>query len=302
MKQHIVCIGECMMELQLHNLKSHGFAFGGDTYNTAFAIKQCALSNSRVSFLSALGNDEFSQQMLEAWQLQGIDTQYISISSDRLPGLYISKTDPSGERSFNYWRNESAARDLFQSDRFPTMLQILTAPECLYFSGVSLAIMSEANRKCLLNYAKLWAESGCQVIFDSNYREQLWSSIDEARQWIDAAWEVASIGLPTLTDEQQLFGIDSAEKSIAKLRAAGVTAGAVKLGEDGCLAFDPECSFSISAPDTIKVVDTTGAGDAFNGAFIASYFENGNSEMAGMAGVSRASDTIQHFGALPVPA
>lgn len=301
MRKYIVCVGECMMELQFHNMQNMDLAYGGDVYNTAFAIKQCDLSDSKVSFLSALGDDEFSQQMLEAWQQQGIDTEQVSISAGGLPGLYMVKTDATGERSFNYWRNESAARDLFQSSGLPPILKTLAVPSCLYFSGISLAIMNIANRKCLLHYAKSWAESGCVVIFDPNFRKQLWPSIEEARHWIDAAWEVSDIGLPTLVDEQLLFGIDSAEESIAKLRRAGVTAGAVKLGADGCMAFDANSSSAVSDSTPVKVIDTTGAGDAFNGAFIASYLEHENSEMAARAGVRRASQTVQTIGALPTP-
>ena len=308
MSKHITCIGECMLEAQFtdlenKNLAGNSLAFGGDVYNTAFAIQQCGVTDNRVSFLSAIGDDEFSHQMLRSWQQQGIDTEHVSILASKQAGLYIVKTDDAGERTFTYWRNESAARELFQSSQFPTLLETMAAPNCLYFSGISLAIMSEANRERLFHFAKKWAESGCVVAFDSNYRPPLWSSIDEARHWVDAAWEVTTIGLPTLNDDQQLFGIESAAQSIEKLCSLGVALGAVKLGKAGCMAFDGNNSigFTVPAPkiDVSKTIDTTGAGDAFNGAFIASYLEHKDCEAASKSGVDRAAQAVQHFGAIP---
>jgi len=313
MSKHIICIGECMLEVQCtdlasidlanKNLAGNSLAFGGDVYNTAFAIQQCGATDNRVSFLSAVGDDEFSQQMLRSWQQQSLDTEHVSILASKQTGLYIVKTDDAGERSFTYWRNESAARELFRSSQFPTLLETMAAPNCLYFSGISLAIMSETNRERLLHFAKKWAKTGCVVAFDPNYRPPLWSSIDEARQWVDAAWEVTTIGLPTLNDDQQLFGIESAAQSIEKLCSLGVALGAVKLGKAGCMAFDGNNSigFKVPAPkiDVSKTIDTTGAGDAFNGAFIASYLQHKDCEAASKTGVNRAAEAVQHFGAIP---
>lgn len=301
MSIQVLCIGECMMELQFHNPNSQGLAYGGDAYNTAYAIKQCSTTDSSVNFVSALGDDDFSQDMIKGWRSQGIATEHVEITKNRLPGLYISKTDDSGERTFSYWRQESAARDFFQSERFQRFLERVDIPQYLYFSGISLAIMSPANRECFLHQTALWRESGCQLVFDSNFREKLWSSINDAKYWIEAAWKVTHIGLPTLVDEQMLFGVESPEQAIEKLRNFGVFAGAVKLGKAGCIAFERTIpSIAIDAP-TVKSIDTTGAGDAFNGAFLGNYIANGNCEQAARAGVVYASETVQRFGAIPQP-
>ena len=108
MSKKIAVIGECMIELSEKGAAVNR-GFGGDTLNTSVYIaRQTDASALGVHYVTALGTDTFSQQMLESWQRENVQTDLIQRMADRLPGLYYIETDESGERTFYYWRNERA--------------------------------------------------------------------------------------------------------------------------------------------------------------------------------------------------
>lgn len=100
MSKKIAVIGECMIELSEKGAAVNR-GFGGDTLNTSVYIaRQTDASALGVHYVTALGTDTFSQQMLESWQRENVQTDLIQRMADRLPGLYYIETDESGERTF----------------------------------------------------------------------------------------------------------------------------------------------------------------------------------------------------------
>jgi 2-dehydro-3-deoxygluconokinase len=67
-----------------------------------------------VDYVTALGADPFSDNMLRAWEAEGIGTELVVRVPDRLPGLYLIQTDVGGERRFFYWRDNAPVRQLFR--------------------------------------------------------------------------------------------------------------------------------------------------------------------------------------------
>lgn len=100
MSKKIAVIGECMIELSEKGAAVNR-GFGGDTLNTSVYIaRQTDASALGVHYVTALGTDTFSQQMLESWQSENVQTDLIQRMADRLPGLYYIETDDTGERTF----------------------------------------------------------------------------------------------------------------------------------------------------------------------------------------------------------
>ncbi|HDK5329184.1 TPA: sugar kinase [Klebsiella pneumoniae] len=146
MSKKIAVIGECMIELSEKN-GAVNRGFGGDTLNTSVYIaRQTDASALSVHYVTALGTDAFSQQMLDSWQQENVNTDLIQRMADRLPGLYYIETDDTGERTFYYWRNEAAAKFWLESDRAAAICEELATFDYLYLSGISLAILSPASR------------------------------------------------------------------------------------------------------------------------------------------------------------
>ncbi len=110
MGNRVASIGECMIELRERPDGRLDRSFGGDTLNTAVYLARLGVA---VDYVTALGDDPWSDEMVAAWAREGVGTGLARRVPGRLPGLYIIQTDPSGERSFLYWRDSAAARMLF---------------------------------------------------------------------------------------------------------------------------------------------------------------------------------------------
>jgi len=141
----VVCAGEAMIELSI-DAPGRQIGFAGDAFNTAVYMAR-GLAPGSVNFATVLGQDALSDRMLAYFARQGLGTGRIRRHPDRLPGIYSIALDSAGERSFAYWREQSAARTLFE-DGFAS----LEGADLVYFSGVTLAILPPEIRAALLAY------------------------------------------------------------------------------------------------------------------------------------------------------
>ncbi len=289
----IGCIGEAMIELAVDR-PGDQIGFSGDVFNTAVYLARGLGPGHEVAFLSVIGRDPMSDRMAAYIAAQGVGTGDLVRHPTRLPGVYAITTDAAGERSFTYWREASAARTLF-ADGFGR----LGGYDVLYLSGITLAILPPDVRAGLI--AALAAFPG-RLAFDSNYRPRLWEDAATARAAMAAVWALRPIALPSLDDEMALFGDADEAAARARLFSYGLREGALKRGALGPVALDPEAAAQVFAPASC-VVDTTAAGDSFNGAFLAAHL-SGETEADAMArGHAQAVEVIGHPGAIiPAPA
>lgn len=293
----IACIGEVMIELSLMgDSKEALVGVAGDTFNTAVYLKR-TVDSHEVSYLTVLGTDKFSDQIVERIADEQIDVSGIPRTPDRVPGLYAITTDANGERSFTYWRDQAAARLLFSDATGPT-LEDLRDFDVLYYSAITLAILpAEARDRFLALLMEFRSMPGKQVAFDSNYRPRLWASQAEAQQYIAEAWRQCDIAMPSIDDEMDLFNDVDEDAALHRLQQYGLKRGALKRGASGPLDLgDPASSPACSAVD--KVVDSTAAGDSFNGAYLARLLDGATPQEAALAGHECASLVVQHRGAI----
>ncbi len=293
----IACIGECMIELTLPRDDGAGsrVGFAGDTLNVAVYLKRAA-PEAEVAYVTALGTDPLSERMLGFFAGEGIDTGLVERRADRVPGLYAISLDAKGERSFTYWRDSSAARTLFLPPAEVTP-ERLAGFDLVYLSGITLAIMAPEARAALVAFLAGYRAGGGRVAFDSNYRPRLWPDAATARREIGAFWESTDVGLPSLDDEMALFGEDGEAAVLARLAAAGVARGALKRGGAGPLPLGACGPLPRFAPAE-RVVDTTAAGDSFNGAYLAALMRGEAEADCLAAGHAMAAEVIGHPGAI----
>lgn len=286
--------GEAMLEYHGHG--GNGLRFGGDTLNTAVHM---ARRGCDVAFVTAVGVDPISDALVAAWRAEGIDTSHVHRHPDRSPGIYAIHLDEQGERSFLYWRDRSAAREMFD---MPGMAESLNrAGECdlVYFSLITLAIIGDDGREQLLNLAHERKGAGRHVAYDSNFRPALWPDLGLAREVSTNAMHSATIGLPTDVDERELHGTVHSEVEIAnRWVEAGCGEVIVKAGERGCVTRSGLQPCRYYPASCVEVVDSSGAGDAFNAGFLASRMSGTDASDAIAAGQALAAETIGHHGAI----
>ena len=288
----ITVIGEAMLELSRGSGDSWDLRYGGDVINTAVHL---ARSGDTVRLASALGSDPMSAELLTQWQAEGVDTSLVLAAADRLPGLYAIETDANGERSFHYWRNDAAARRMFSLPDSASMVEQAAASDLLYFSLITLAILPDDGREALLSLCETVRARGGKVAFDGNYRPRLWADAATARHWRDRAIAVSDMGLPTLADEVEMGEADDAVDAAARWGAGEGREVIVKLGGDGCLIDGT----IIPIPRMVDVIDSSGAGDAFNGGYLHARLSGASPQDAAVAGHILAGWNIGRRGAIP---
>ncbi|MGL4279080.1 MAG: sugar kinase [Albidovulum sp.] len=289
----LLCMGEPMAELRK---TGEGFAvgFAGDSFNTAVYCRRLLPAGDRVGYLTRVGTDPLSDGFLTLAAREGIDTGLVARDAEHNIGIHSVQTDASGERSFHYWRSASAARLMF---RKAEELAALEGAEILYLSAITLAVIAPEAREALLARLADLRARGRRIAFDSNYRPRLWPDRETARDWIGRMWRMTDIALPSADDERALYGDADDAAVLSRLRGWGCRSGALKRGAEGPVAFDPAIAAG-AFPPAVRVVDTTAAGDSFNGAFLAALLRGRDEATAMDWGHRMASAVIGEPGAI----
>ncbi len=284
-----------MIELSAGQRDLWRMGFAGDTFNTAYYARKILPKARRVAYVTALGDDPFSERMRGFIEKAGVETDRIRNVSGRRPGLYAITLEKA-ERAFTYWRSESAARAL--ADDAGWLKRALGDAEMLYFSGITLAILAPAARRRLLAALAERRKTGARIAFDPNFRPVLWRDERVARTAMTSAYRVADIALPTFSDEAALFGDKDIAATEKRLLRAGVREFVIKHGEKDALVFGDGIRGRVPPTKPKRVVDTTGAGDSFGGAYLAGRLMDLDPIAAARLGHSVAAEVIGVHGAL----
>jgi 2-dehydro-3-deoxygluconokinase len=288
-------IGECMAELApLQDAGQFQLGFAGDTFNTAWYLRALR-PDIATSYFTRVGTDQMSTQMLEMMTGAGIGTRFIARDPARTLGLYlISLKD--GERSFSYWRDRSAARQL--ADDLPALTQAFAAADTIYFSGITLAIVGTAGRENLLNALTAARTDGKTIVFDPNLRPRLWASNGDMTATIMQAAAVSDIILPSHDDEAASFGDADISATVARYADTGARTVVVKNGAGTIHYRHDGASGEVTPPAVSAIIDTTAAGDSFNAGFLAGMDDGASTADAIMAAARVAGQVIGRKGAL----
>ncbi|QLB41708.1 sugar kinase [Mannheimia pernigra] len=292
-------IGECMIELNGEPFGNMYQTYGGDSLNTAtYLTRVTPPEQIEVRYISALGTDKLSQGMLDAWQADNINTDFVLRDEHRQPGLYLIQLDKQGERTFLYWRNQSAARYLLQHADYPKALNAIAETDMVYLSGISLAILSENDRFQLIEQLHALKTQGVKIAFDSNYRSKLWKSTETAQRYYANLLDLVDLALVTFDDEHLLWGDTNEQDTLTRLAQYGIETIVVKQGSRGATVQTHNEQIFVPTIPIENVVDTTSAGDSFNAGFLNGYLLSKDLVTCCQQGNSLAGIVIQHKGAI----
>jgi len=270
-------------------------SFGGDTLNTAVYL---ARLGTQVDYITALGDDSWSDELIAAWNAEGVGTQQVPRLPGRLPGLYIIQTDSKGERRFSYWRDSAAARSLFQAPEAQDSVAAIGTYDLVYFSGITLSLYGENGRDRLFRVLHEARLHGRRIAFDTNFRPRGWPDLTVARAAFRQAFECADIVLASTEDLDLLFGDAGVDDLLGFSEKAEIV---LKLPDLTCRVIAQGQEVLVPGKAAEDVVDTTAAGDSFAAAYLNARLSGKNPEAAASAGHRLAGQVVRYRGAI-IPA
>jgi 2-dehydro-3-deoxygluconokinase len=299
----IAFLGECMLE----ESENEVFSFGGDSLNSAlYCARVSPKEQLTVSYATAIGQDKESLLLLKQWQQEGIDTHFVSQLEGKQLGQYSISNNDQGERSFSYERDDSAAKYYISlHNQFFEAALLNKTIDCIYFTGISLAILSDQDCQYLLKLLKEYKNKGGRIIFDNNYRPILWQNRQPLRYY-QQAMTLADIAFLTDEDEYALYGGDSIASILARYPLSSVRKGAelvIKQGDKPCLIRAAEkeiplIKVSSTGLSKEKIIDTCAAGDAFAAGYLAKRLVGGSIDSSAQFAHTLAGRVIQYSGAI----
>jgi 2-dehydro-3-deoxygluconokinase len=258
----VLALGEAMIEFnqaRADDARTWLQGFGGDTSNMAIAA---ARLGARSGYVTRVGSDEFGRRLVELWTRERVATDGVAVDDAAPTGVYFVSHDVNGH-AFSYLRAGSAA-----SRMTPAALPIavIRATRVLHLSGISQAISGSACDAC---FAAIDAarDAGASISYDTNLRLKLWP-LARARAIVFETLRMTDWALPSLDDATHLFGTDDPARIVDACHQRGAPSVVLKLGRDGCLASDGRRRQHLPG-ERVDALDATGAGDCFDGAFIA---------------------------------
>ena len=300
MYKKAIFLGECMIELNgdissLENNSSNiKINFGGDTYNSAVYFSRLTNDKTNTFYSTALGKDNFSKKMISRFKNENIKCDYIRTDGENPPGLYSIEINEKGERSFSYWRDQSPSKYIFLGSKGKKLVKDINNADVFYYTGISAGILDEKQRKDLINIGSTATICG----FDFNYRSQLHYNKKVSQLLFNEINNRVDIHFVSFDDARELFKI---KNPLEIFEIINEKKNLILIRYKNSIIFKNKQQEikTVTVPHG-EVVDTTAAGDAFNGSFLAIMNNNKNVPVEENILISHSvtREVIKHRGAI----
>ena len=268
------------------------FGHGGDTSN---AIIAAARSGASTGYITAVGDDSFGRSFLDLWAREGVDRTAVKLDHAAHTGIYFITHGKDGHE-FSYMRAGSAAARMTTADLPRDMIR---QTKVLHVSGISQAISASAA-DMVFEAIRIAREAGVTVSYDTNLRLRLWP-LARAQAVTNAAMAMADIALPGLDDARQLTGLAEPDAIADFYLGRGSSIVAMTLGKDGALVAT-RAERRMVPSIAVAAIDATGAGDCFDGAFLAEWVRTRDPFAAASYACAAAALSTTGYGAVaPLP-
>ena len=266
--KNAIFAGECMIEISgdISSLCSSNINmkvnFGGDTFNSAVYFSRLCKNNFKTFYFTAIGNDKFSEMMMKRFEFENLDTSLIKKIENKSPGLYSIHTNKSGNRSFSYWRNNSAAKFMLNQFNDKKMNNFFKECELFYYSGISSSILEEKYKKKLIQLAS----QAKITAFDFNFRKNLHSNLEKVRKSFIEINELVNVNFVSFDDIIDIFGQTDPFEFVKNISRPN---NIILLRLQDHIIYSYYGTVGRVNVPIITAKDKTAAGDSFNGSFLA---------------------------------
>lgn len=263
-KFDLITIGESLIEFSTNQkLKDaeciHKY-YGGDSLVVAIAARRL---NSRVGFITCLGNDSFKEFMLSNWEKEGLDTQHVKVV-DAQNGFYMVSRTSLHDKEFEYYRKKIAPAQLSIEDINEEYIKSSTI---IYASGVTQSL-SMKSREAVKKAFEIAKENGVITAYDPNY-SSLITTPEDAREFFDEIAPLTDIlFMSAKYDTKSIFDIESLENIMKHLTDMGMQTIIIKSSFDNGYFVKSQGKMTFVPFYAKEIIDTTSSGDAFNGAYL----------------------------------
>ena len=269
----VAALGELLIDMTDNGRSGQGNVLyeanpGGAPCNVLSMLKKLG---HRVGFIGKVGDDIFGHELKSVLEEVGIDTKGLVIDKDVRTTLAFVKTFEDGDRDFSFYRNPGADMML---DKDEVDADMIRNSKIFHFGTLS---MTHPVVRAATLFALEQAKTAKALIsFDPNIREPLWDSMDEAREQVLKGLEYCDILKISDNEIQWLTGTDDYADGVKWiLNRYPTRLVTVSLGKNGSMAFYRKDALSsdyvmASADPFLQedTIETTGAGDTFNGCIL----------------------------------
>lgn len=262
----VLALGELLIDFTPAGVNEHGSPLyasnpGGAPANVLVAISRLGGS---VAFIGKIGDDQFGDLLREALDKEGVCTDGLLVSRDVSTTLAFVTLNEEGDRSFVFYRKPGADVMLEKSDVVQNERLI---SNCRVFHFGSVSLTDDPSRTATLYAAEMAKKRGAVVSYDPNYRPHLWTNRDLAVRWMLEGLKLADIVKVSYEEMELLTGERTLTEGSGRIAEYGASAVLVTLGAEGAYYRLGNLTGKVGTYDA-QVADTTGAGDAFLGAFL----------------------------------
>jgi fructokinase len=282
-RRGVVVFGEVLCDLFAHRIGerlSETPAFvplqGGAPANVAVQLARLGVPTTLVT---AVGNDPLGERLTASLAADGVDTRCIAVRPQRRTGVTFVEVDPSGDRRFFGFRENSADLSLGSDDvKRAGVTRALKTAAVVHTGTVSLR--SPSARQATTTLQRAARSAGALVSLDVNLRPGMFPSLEQLLRLARRAVARVDVVKATRQEAEQVLGIPPLRRLSARavrahddalvdgLLACGPRLVLLTLDEAGAVVATRTARARVAAP-RVDVVDATGAGDGFMGAVLA---------------------------------
>lgn len=268
----IVALGELLIDFTPAGLSDQGSILfarnaGGAPANV---LAMLSILGKKTAFIGKVGQDSFGHFLKQTLEDSNIDVSGLTVSDNENTTLAFVSLDEKGNRSFDFYRTNSADVMLHREEVPEKLLE-----GCQIFHFGSVSMTAEPAREATLHAARRAKELGKLVSYDPNFRPALWSDREEAIRVMRSGLAFADVVKVSDDEVELLTGCSNFMAGARALVAGGAKLALVTAGDQG--TWYASVSGSEGHIPSIKVdaVDTTGAGDTFLGALLSGLLDCG---------------------------